>query len=599
MLNKKIISAIFLCCLVVLSSVVVFGKYLPTTQYKIRVDPADLTGFDVEMLVVRQRHGLLRVAMAVHPEYDDRYFRYIENFQATGPRGGQLSVVREEDTVWRIENAPEQTRIRYRLRLPPQQREVRDAWKPFLTRDGGMVGDLHSLMYVVGEENRTARLDLEMPAGWKAASGLEPTANPRSFTGSTELMLDSPIMIGKLSEWKFDAAGVPHSVVIWSASSKPATDPEPVVDGIKKLVDESIRAFARPPYPRYTFLLQEGGQAALEHLTSVNIGISPRLEDLFEEVAHEYIHVWNLMDVRPLTRVGIRNRFADPTGVLWWSEGATIMFSDLIIRRARVPNENRTRIERLESLMGRYFSSPAYSKLSAETVSRGDSHPEILGDNSASTHLQGELLTTMLDLEIRSETANQRNATDVMRRLATRFDSAHGIDNSDIERAIGEVCGCDKSQFFRDHIYGARVIEFNRYLALIGLRSEVRNVPSVDDNGRPVVDLRIVPLSFQGEGDFKVRILHPESIWAKAGIRTGDIVISADGEKIVGWQDFRGWLRRLKIGDTARLVVARDGQTRSVEVPVTGFDRAVVHISESKEATAKHLTLRNAWLSAN
>jgi predicted metalloprotease with PDZ domain len=412
-------------------------------------------------------------------------------------------------------------------------------------------------------------------------------------------MLDSPIMIGKLSEWNFDAAGVPHKVVIWSASERPATDPAPMVDGIKKLVSESIRAFGRPPYPRYTFLLQEGGQAALEHQTSVNIGITSRLEDLFEEIAHEYIHVWNLMDVRPRTRVGIRYRFADPAGVLWWSEGATIMFADLLIRRSGVPGEGRTRIERLQSLMERYFSTPGYANQSAEKVSRGDSHPEILGDNWAGTHLQGELLVTMLDLEIRSETANQRNATDVMRRLAERFDSAHGIDNSDIERVIGEVCGCDKGTFFRDHIYGARVIDFNRYLALAGLRSEVRNIPSVDDSGRPVVDLRIVPFSFEGEGDFKVRIMNPESAWAKAGVRTGDTVISADGEKIANWQAFRRWLSRLKIGDTARLVISRDGKAQAVEVPVSGFDRAMVSISEVKEASAKQVMLRNAWLSAN
>jgi predicted metalloprotease with PDZ domain len=275
------------------------------------------------------------------------------------------------------------------------------------------------------------------------------------------------------------------------------------------------------------------------------------------------------------------------------------MFSDLLIRRARLPGESRSRIERLESLMARYFSSPGYSNQSAETVSRGDSHPEILGDNFASTHLQGELLTTMLDIEIRSETDNRRNAADVMRRLAARFDSARGIDNGDIERAIEEVCGCDKGPFFRDHIYGARVIDFNRYLALVGLRSEVRNAPSVDDEGRPAVDLRIVPLSFDGEGGFKVRIMNPESLWAKAGIRTGDMVISADGEKIGTWQDFRGWLTRLKIGDLARLVISREGKTRAVEVPVSGFDRAVVRISESKEATAKQLRLRNAWLNAN
>jgi predicted metalloprotease with PDZ domain len=601
MLNKKIIQVILLCCAAVVCSVAAYGKDRPT-EYRIRVDAADLTGFDVEMLFARQRPGLLRVAMAVHPEYDDRYFRYIENFTATDGRGASLSVTREEDTVWRIENAPQQVRIRYRLRLPPPQQqrgEVRDAWKPFLTRDGGMVGDLHSLMYVVGEENRRARLDLEIPADWTAASGLEPTGNPRSFTGSTELMLDSPIMVGKLKQWNFEAAGVPHSVVIWSASGQPATDRTAVVEGIKKLVDEAIRAFGRPPYPRYSFLLQEGGQAALEHQTSVNIGVSSLgLEDLFEEIAHEYIHVWNLMDVRPKTRVGIRYRFAEPTGVLWWSEGATIFFSDLLIRRGRIPGESRPRMTRLESLMARYLSSPGYSNQSAETVSRGDSHPEILGDNFASTHLQGEMLVTMLDLEIRSETENRRNAADVMRLLATRFDSARGIDNADIERAIEEVCGCDKRQFFRDYIYGARMIDFNRYLALVGLRSEVRSIPSVDDDGHPSVDLRIGPLSFEG-GDFKVRIINPESIWAKSGIRTGDTVISADGEKIAAWQDFRGWLRRLKIGDTARLVIGRDGKTRAVEVPVSGFNRAEVRITESKEATAKQLRLRNAWLNAN
>lgn len=598
MLNKKIIRAIFLCCVAMLGSAGAFGKDRPI-QYRIRVDAADLSGFDVEMLIERQRPGLLRVAMAVHPEYDDRYFRYIENFSASDGRGGQLSVKREEDTVWRVDSAGQLTHIRYRLRLPPQQWELRQAWKPFLTKDGGMVGDLHSLMYVVGEENRRARLDLEMPAEWTAASGLERTDDPRSLTGSTELMLDSPVMIGKLKQWNFDAAGVPHSVVIWSASGQPATDPAPVVDGIKKLVNESVRAFGRPPYPRYAFLLQEGGQAALEHHTSVNIGITSRLEDLFEEIAHEYIHVWNLMDVRPRERVGIRYRFAEPTGVLWWSEGATIMFSDLLIRRAGIPGESRTRITRLESLMERYFSSPGYANLSAETVSRGDSHPEILGDNWAGTHLQGELLVTMLDLEIRNKSDNQRNATDVMRRLATRFDSSRGIDNADIERAVGEVCDCDKKQFFRDHIYGAGVVDFNRYLALVGLRSEVRKIPSVDDKGQPYVDLRIVPFSFEAEGDFKVRIMNPESAWAKAGISTGDTVVSADGAKIANWEDFRGWLRRLKIGDTARLAIKRDGKTRTIEVPVSGFDRAEVRISELKDATAKQVASRNAWLSAN
>ena len=140
--------------------------------------------------------------------------------------------------------------------------------------------------------------------------------------------------------------------------------------------------------------------------------------------------------------------------------------------------------------------------------------------------------------------------------------------NIDLEPAMEEVCHCDKKQFFRDYIYGGRVIDFNRYLKLIGLRSEVQTIPAVDDNGQLVVDLRVVPLSFESEGDFKVRIMNPESIWAKAGIRTGDTIISADERKISTWQDFRGWLGRLKIGDTAR-VTEPDNDTMNYALAAT------------------------------
>jgi predicted metalloprotease with PDZ domain len=181
----------------------------PSIEYKIQIKETDLSGFDVEMLVPRVR-GTLRIAMAAHPEYDDRYWRYIENFSATDRRGRALPFTKEEDTVWRIENARGETLVRYRLHLPSQQPgSIRDAWKPFLTPNGGMVGDLHSLMYVVGDTSRRARLTLSMPNGWKAAGGLEPTRDARVFTGTVELMLDSPLLVGSLSEHDFRAGGCP------------------------------------------------------------------------------------------------------------------------------------------------------------------------------------------------------------------------------------------------------------------------------------------------------------------------------------------------------------------------------------------------------
>ncbi len=563
--------------------------------YRITAGPDHLGVYQIEMHIPDAR-GTVRLAMAAHPEYDDRYFRYIENFSAESG-GSKLLVSRPEDAVWQVNGVRGDVTVRYRVTPAAKEREWRQTWKPFLTPTGGRVGDLHMLMYVVGTEKRQARLSLDMPAGWKAVSGLERTSEPHTFVGSVEEMLDSPVLIGDVREWKFTAGGVPHTVAIWSLPDAKPVDAARIVEGIQKLAYQAVKAFGKPPYPRYAFLLENGGQAGLEHRTSLNAGIGDDLNGLFQGIAHEYIHVWNLMDVRPRERVGLRYRFAEPTGVLWWSEGATIYFSDVLMRRAGLEDVTRTRLQRLGSLIARYLSAPGYSTLPAELVSRGDSHPELLGDDWAGTHLQGELLVTMLDLKIRDASDGRSSVDDVMRLLASRFDIDRGIVNSDIEAALAEVCQCEMKGFFREHIYAAKQIEFDRYLDVIGMHAEITRVPAVDAAGRPSVDLRIGPVS--PEGELRLRITNTNSAWARAGIRTGDKLISAGGKTIPDWAAFRNWLRALKVGDEVQLVVEQGGASRTIDVRLAAFDVPSVRIVERETATQKQIRLRNAWASGN
>ena len=117
------------------------------------------------------------------------------------------------------------------------------------------------------------------------------------------------------------------------------------------------------------------------------------------------------MHVRPVERVGVRYRPADPTAELWWSEGVTIYFSNLLLRRAKLPVFEPTRLAYLEHNIAVYLSSPSYSRISAERVSRAAEDPLALGDDYASTHLQGNLLGTMLDLMVGDATHGRRSPT--------------------------------------------------------------------------------------------------------------------------------------------------------------------------------------------
>jgi len=71
-----------------------------------------------------------------------------------------------------------------------------------------------------------------------------------------------------------------------------------------------------------------------------------------------------------------------------------MFYADLLLRRAGIAVRDSTRTAHLERLIGSYLNNPAYARFSAESISRVayNVEPGALGDYSASTHLQGELI---------------------------------------------------------------------------------------------------------------------------------------------------------------------------------------------------------------
>ena len=572
-------------------------------SYVIRVDRADLSGFDVQMRIPRAR-GTTRLAMASHPIYDDRYWRYVEDLSAES-RGAKLSVTHEEDALWQVQAPGGELIVKYRVRLPPETSAIRSAYKPFLSETGGLVGDLHSLMYVVGATSASARVTLDIPKDWTIASGLDPTSDPKTFAASSaEVLLDSPIAIGKFQQWDFIVNGVPHRVVYLPQSNAASFDTRAFIAGLKGLASEAIKIFGRPPYRRYTFIYQDGADGALEHLNSVTIGarsqsLAQELGSVFQTTAHEYFHTWNLMRVRPIERVGIRYRPAEPTPVLWWSEGATIFFSDLLLRRAKLPTSEPTRLAHLENKLATYLLTPGYSHISPERVSLTSEDPFALGDDFSSVHLQGEVLSSMLDLMVREATHGQRSLDDVMRLLSERFNPERGIGDRDIESAVHDTCGCDAHTFFEAHVRGTQPLDFDRYLRAIGLRMQVTWAPAVNGDGTPAADLRIFALTRPEGSAPRIRLTNPSSAWGRAGLHTGDRLISVDGRRVATPADFRVWLGKLHIGDTARIEVERNGRTLTLSVAVSGYDRPTVRLEEIPDTRPEQVRLRTQWLNSS
>ncbi|HET9708032.1 MAG TPA: hypothetical protein VFP39_06995, partial [Gemmatimonadales bacterium] len=169
----------------------------PVVTYGVRVDTADLSGFDVTIRI-RNATDTFRLALAAHPEYDDRYFRHVAQVRVATPAGGAAaSIVREDSAVWRVVAPGGTVEVRYRLQLPAPDRPIRSSWVPFLAPQGGLVGGPQSFMYIVGATLVPSYVTFDLPRGWAIATGLQPTIDSNTFFApSVDVLIDSPALVG-------------------------------------------------------------------------------------------------------------------------------------------------------------------------------------------------------------------------------------------------------------------------------------------------------------------------------------------------------------------------------------------------------------------
>lgn len=577
-----------------------FSRSQPVVTYTLSVDATDLRRYAVEMRI-RNAPDTLRLAMAVHPEYDDRFWRYVEGLQVESG-GAALAAVREDSTLWRVRGAGGETVVRYSIRLPEPEPQ-RAAWRPFLSAAGGLIGGPHSFMYVLGAELAPAHVTLMLPPGWEVATGLAPTSDPRTYFAPTlGALLDSPIFTGRFHAWRFAVDGVPHRVVYWPSPAAVPFDTIAFVRGIDELARQAVALFGRAPYREYTFIFQDAAYGGLEHANSVTLGApSERLAAdpaaYLRETAHEFLHTWNLMRIRPEEYRGVSHRKPQPSSGLWWSEGLTMYYADALRRRAGQRLSDSTRLSHLEGLIASYLAFPGNGRLAAEAVSRAAySDTENLGDYVASTHLQGELIGAMLDLRILDATDGRRSMDDAMRLMLERFGGERGFAGRDIERVLSETCGCAMTAFFDAHIRRGSPIEFDRYLGLIGYRLRIRWRPALMASGQPSADVRVRPADMQPGDALRLVLFDPASAWGRAGLHSGDELVSINGKPMATWPAFRSVLANARIGDTLRVAVRRGAKPFTTTIVLPGYDRPVVHVEEVEKPTAGQRSLRTRWL---
>ncbi len=358
---------------------------------------------------------------------------YVRHLEALMVRQGadQVQAIRTDPAGWRLE-LPCLDPLELHYDVLAADLSVRTC---HLDGDHGFLALAGLVLQVEGERWAAHRLSLRLPSGWEAFVPLPRQADGSWLAADFDQLVDTPVEAGPHRAHHFNVAGVPHRWVCWdataprqSAGSEPsgsAGDPPDsllrahptLLQDVAAVCEACCRLMGepRPAAPEYLFVLHllDQGYGGLEHDTStvLQFGRQALLKpegyrQLLQLVAHEYLHQWNVRRLRPASLSPIDYDRPVIVPGLWFAEGVTSYFDQLLPQLAGVTSEDEV-VHDLGTDLSRYLLTPG--RLHGQSLRQSAEEAWVKlyrreansDDNQISYYLKGAILSLVLDLELR------------------------------------------------------------------------------------------------------------------------------------------------------------------------------------------------------
>ncbi len=402
---------------------------------------------------------------------------------------------------------------------------VRTAW---LDTQRGFFNGTSVCLRVHGHEDCAHALNLcndDLPSDWQVATALTPQKTTGKGFGiylaaTYDELVDSPVEMGALWRGSFTAGGIEHQFVVAGATAS--------FDGARLLADTQAICEAeisfwhgpptpgkartgaqQPPHRHYLFMLSavDNGYGGLEHRHSTalickradlprlgqskTLAASDGYTTLLGLISHEYFHTWNVKRLRPAEFTLYDYSQENYTELLWFFEGFTSYFDDLLLRRATLVDDttylallNKT-INGVLQTPGRKVQSVAQASLDAWVKYYRQDENSV--NATISYYTKGALVALCLDLSLRQTGKTSLDA--VMRTLWQRC-LGGPMTQSDLAAALLELSGESFEQRLAQWVHGTDDLPLQELLQAQGVTYAEDPAPLVEQLGLRVTEHR-------------------------------------------------------------------------------------------------------------
>ena len=459
----------------------------PTAGAHYRVEAADLHThlFQVTLTLARPaERQVLRLPVWIPGSYLVREFS--KNLQDLQARQGtrRLACRQTDKATWVVDCDPAQP-LQVQYAVYALDASVRTAW---LDASRGFFNGTSLFLRAEGQEESSHQLEL-LPAaaqdGWQVATGLTPVQTDKHGfgtyqAGDYDALVDCPVEMGAFWSGQFVAGGLPHRFVV--AGAPPSFDGAQLLADVQAICETAI-AFWHPqrsekesskpnkhagqspiPFKNYCFMLNAvgDGYGGLEHRNSTALICTrkdlPRLPrstlaptthkqpegytTLLGLISHEYFHTWNVKQMRPAEFARYDYTQENYTELLWFFEGFTSYYDDLLLRRAqRIDNAAYLKllsktINQVQQTPGRKVQTVAQASFDAwvKYYRQDENTPNA----TVSYYTKGSLVALCLDLTLRAE---GHTTLDAVMRALWRRTGGGPMTEQDLAEVLQQLAG--------------------------------------------------------------------------------------------------------------------------------------------------------------
>jgi predicted metalloprotease with PDZ domain len=508
----------------------------PAVHYS--VDAADVQAhlYRVTLTIAKPaKNQRLSLPVWIPGSYMVREFsKHLQQLVAT--QGGKTVALQQLDKcTWQAANSTGKPLV-LRYAVYAYDNSVRTAW---LDAQRGFFNATSLCLRVEGQTHKVHQLELiaiKKIAACAVSTGSTALKVDKKGFGTYvfedyDALADTPFELGAFWRGKFSVRGVPHELVV--AGAPPSFDSARLLADTQKVVETEMQFWhgdkAKPPFERYVFMLNvvDDGYGGLEHRNSTALicsrrdlprqGVAKPTEGyttLLGLISHEYFHTWNVKRLRPVDFAHYHYSGEQYTQLLWFFEGFTSYYDDLLLRRAGLIDNaqylkllNKT-INQVQQTPGAQVQSVAQSSFDAwvKYYRQDENTPNA----TVSYYTKGALVALCFDLTLRAEGKTTLDA--VMRALWQRC-KAGPMAEADFAAVLQDLGGRSFAKEIAAWVHGTGDLPLKALL-------EQHGVHALDDQAQMAqrLGLRVT----EANGSLQVKVVLRGSAAEQAGLCAGD-----------------------------------------------------------------------------